>query len=132
MNVELATQDGFAHGDRVPRGRIEGRVDELEAPHPPLARQRCDFIGHRFRIAKSISPSFDVEVRTVDAFEHASALGLDRHRGAVALIRVKIDPILQAGLGQRIEIPFASRRNESRSLRVAPDEPWHLAGIAPR
>ena len=93
---------------------IERRVHELEVPHTRVVRQLCHFVDDVLGIAQAIPPTLDVEIRAVNALEHAAALGLYRHRAAAPLVPGEIEPAMHARRGEGIHVRIAAGRRTRR------------------
>src|SRR5512132_4230472 len=81
-----------------------------------------DLIRDQLRIAGAVAPPFDIAVGAVDAFVHASALGLNRNRGAVTLITREVDPTMKRGSGKGIEIRILAGWGEHYGSRSVTHE----------
>src|SRR3954463_4210479 len=104
MHIEPAARDRLTDLNRVAGRRIEGRIHEIEMTDARFRLELFDLFGDELWIAGTVPPAFDVAVGAIDAFVHASPLGLNRNRGAVPLVARQIDPAVQRWRGQGVEI----------------------------
>jgi hypothetical protein len=77
-----------------------------------FALQLFNLVGYKLGIAGAVAPAFDVSVGAIDALVHAPPLRLNRDRRAMTLIATEIDPSVERGRWQRIEICLLARRSE--------------------
>src|SRR5438270_6470998 len=90
-------------------------------PDSGVVLQLFDLVGDELWIARAISPSFDIAIGAVDALVDASTLRLDGNGRAVALIPSEIDPAVQAGSRQGIEIRILSGWSKDDCSVSVPD-----------
>src|SRR5687767_5745260 len=122
MHAHLPSRYRFAHLQRVTRRRIESRVHEIKVCHTCGLFQLLDLVCNQFRRARSVAPAFDIPVSTVDAFEDAPALGLDRSRRAVALVSLQVDPPVERRRGKGIEVCILAGRGEMHTVSFRSDK----------
>src|SRR6266550_7169151 len=92
---------------------------------PRLCLQLLDLVGDELRVARAISPAFDVAIGAVNAFVHASTLSLNGNRRSISLIPGEIDPAMETRRRQGVEIRVLARRSKHDRSVLLPDNSWN-------
>src|SRR5437868_1866407 len=132
LNPQVASRNCLAYLERVSWRRVESGIDEIEMVDPRLCFQLLDLVGDELRIARAISPAFDVAIGAVDAFVHAATLRLNGNGRSISLIPGEIDPAMEAWRGQGVKIRVLTRRSEYDGSVLLPDNSWNSLNGAAR
>ena len=129
--AQVAPRDLLADGERVVRGNVERRVDELEGPRPRRRLDRRHLVDDVRGRAQPVARALDRPVQAVVAGQGTAALGLDRPGAAELLVVAPVDPALEARAAER-GLALGRRREDVAARAAQQPRAPSRTGVGPR